>query len=236
MCDNVKQLLFVWRIERQAVVCCRRSIFSEDQVNTIVNMVMVNNLIHLRQELLKMMTFSKIERVSISTIDRIHRHNHVCMKPVYRVPQELRKSCVFSCTSSSLWMRQDSTSQSEALLANMLSWRSLASLGVLLFFVQPPATTDSFTAMLLSAHITLNFFRLFRMAYGTLSSNMPIEKCRLVMLLFGTTYFSTMLFWSRMILVHEWSKREGEREREAALSVYLHNNVKCEQNGLVENW
>lgn len=34
------------------------------------------------------MTFSKIERVSISTIDRIHRHNHVCMKPVYRVPQE----------------------------------------------------------------------------------------------------------------------------------------------------
>lgn len=49
MCDNVKQLLFVWRIERQAVVCCRRSIFSEDQVNTIVNMVMVNNLIHLRE-------------------------------------------------------------------------------------------------------------------------------------------------------------------------------------------
>jgi len=98
-------------------------------------------------------------------------------------------------------MRQDSTSQSadeegETLLANVLWWMGLASVGVMLHSVQPSATMESFTAMLLLAHITHNVFWLFWMAYGTLFFNMPREKCSLVMLLFGTTYVSTMLFLS----------------------------------------
>lgn len=90
MCDNVKQLLFVWRIERQAVVCCRRSIFSEAQVNTIVNMVVVSNLTRLREIRARTIEDNdisqNIERVSASTLDRILQRT--CMKQARRVPSE----------------------------------------------------------------------------------------------------------------------------------------------------
>ena len=60
--------------------------FSDAQVNAIVNMVLENNLIRLRE-----IQERTIEDNGISTIDGILQHNHMRMKQVYRVPFE-RKS------------------------------------------------------------------------------------------------------------------------------------------------
>ena len=60
--------------------------FSDAQVNAIVNMVLENNLIRLRE-----IQERTIEDNGISTIDGILQHNHMRMKQVYRVPVE-RKS------------------------------------------------------------------------------------------------------------------------------------------------
>ena len=64
----------------------------ERQETEIMNMVLENNAITLRQIQRKIIEnneiFQNIDRVSLSTLDRVLRRNNLRMKQVYRVPFE----------------------------------------------------------------------------------------------------------------------------------------------------
>lgn len=78
------------RTERQPHCGGRARIFTEEQETDIVNIVRENNTITLRQLQSRILadhgTFRDIHTVSLSTLDRVLRRNHVRMKQVYRVP------------------------------------------------------------------------------------------------------------------------------------------------------
>lgn len=97
---------------------------------------------------------------------------------------------VTPCMSSSLWMRQE---RAQRYWPACSRGRPGQRGGDVTLCAE---TTDSFTAMLLLFHVTLHVFGPYWMAYRKLFSNTRREKCRLVMMLFGTTYASSMLFWS----------------------------------------
>lgn len=63
-----------------------------EQETEIMNMVLENNAITLRQIQRKIIEnneiFQNIDRVSLSTLDRVLRRNNLRMKQVYRVPFE----------------------------------------------------------------------------------------------------------------------------------------------------
>ncbi|KAL7374465.1 hypothetical protein ABVT39_013502 [Epinephelus coioides] len=67
-------------------------LFTAQQDTAIVNMVLENNAITLKQIQRKVIedqvVFQTINSVSLSTLDRVLRHNAVRMKQVYRVPFE----------------------------------------------------------------------------------------------------------------------------------------------------
>ncbi|XP_039666173.1 uncharacterized protein LOC120564968 [Perca fluviatilis] len=66
--------------------------FSQQQETIIVNMVLQNNLIHLREIQQQVeednMNFEGINSVSLSTIDRVLKRNMISLKKAYRVPFE----------------------------------------------------------------------------------------------------------------------------------------------------
>lgn len=100
---------------------------------------------------------------------------------------------VTPCMSSSLWMRQE---RAQRYWPACSRGRPGQRGGDVTLCAE---TTDSFTAMLLLFHVTLHVFGPYWMAYRKLFSNTRREKCRLVMMLFGTTYASSMLFCGRSV-------------------------------------
>ncbi len=85
-------LLFVGRTERLPTQGGRERVLSPEQETEIMNMVLENNPITLRQIQRKIIenneVFQNIDRVSLSTLDRVLRRNHLRMKQVYKVPFE----------------------------------------------------------------------------------------------------------------------------------------------------
>ncbi|KAL1258034.1 hypothetical protein QQF64_011278 [Cirrhinus molitorella] len=75
----------------------RGKIFSAEQEAAVVNMVVANNAIRLREIREAVVAdqgiFRNINNVRLTTIDRILRRNHMAMKQLYRVPFQ-RKSDV----------------------------------------------------------------------------------------------------------------------------------------------
>ncbi len=80
------------RTERLPTQGGRERVLSPEQETEIMNMVLENNAITLRQIQRKIIEnndmFLNIDRVSLSTLDRVLRRNHLRMKQVYRVPFE----------------------------------------------------------------------------------------------------------------------------------------------------
>ncbi len=80
------------RTERLPTQGGRERVLSPEQETEIMNMVLENNAITLRQIQRKIIEnndmFQNIDRVSLSTLDRVLRRNHLRMKQVYRVPFE----------------------------------------------------------------------------------------------------------------------------------------------------
>lgn len=80
------------RTERLPTQGGREQVLSPEQETEIMNMVLENNAITLRQIQRKIIEnndmFQNIDRVSLSTLDRVLRRNHLRMKQVYRVPFE----------------------------------------------------------------------------------------------------------------------------------------------------
>ncbi|XP_056588305.1 uncharacterized protein LOC130438311 [Triplophysa dalaica] len=80
------------RTERLPTQGGRERVLSPEQETEIINMVLENNAITLRQIQRKIIEnndmFQNIDRVSLSTLDRALRRNHLRMKQVYRVPFE----------------------------------------------------------------------------------------------------------------------------------------------------
>ncbi len=79
------------RTERLPTQGGREHVLSPEQETEIMNMVLENNAITLRQIQRKIENndmFQNIDRVSLSTLDRVLRRNHLRMKQVYRVPFE----------------------------------------------------------------------------------------------------------------------------------------------------
>ncbi|XP_038132999.1 uncharacterized protein LOC119778035 [Cyprinodon tularosa] len=80
------------RIERLPHAGGRRGIFSQQQETIIVNMVLQNNLIRLREIQQRVEedneNFEGINSVSLSTIDRVLKRNLISLKQAYRVPFE----------------------------------------------------------------------------------------------------------------------------------------------------
>ncbi len=80
------------RIERLPTQGGRERVLSPEQETEIMNMVLENNAITLRQIQRKIIEnndmFQNIDSVSLSTLDRFLRRNHLRMKQVYRVPFE----------------------------------------------------------------------------------------------------------------------------------------------------
>ncbi|XP_027132846.1 uncharacterized protein LOC113747943 [Larimichthys crocea] len=78
------------RIVRQPVAGGRRRLFTAEQETHIVNMVLANNSIRLREIQQHIIeddtTFEHINNVSISALSRILARNRIRMKQVYRVP------------------------------------------------------------------------------------------------------------------------------------------------------
>ena len=72
--------------------CGRRGMFSQQQETIIVNMVLQNNLIRLREIQQRVeednVNFEGINSVSLSTIDRVLKRNLISLKQAYRVPFE----------------------------------------------------------------------------------------------------------------------------------------------------
>ncbi len=80
------------RTERLPTQGGRERVLSPEQETEIMNMVLENNPITLWQMQRKIIenneVFQNIDRVSLSTLDRVLRRNHLRMKQVYRVPFE----------------------------------------------------------------------------------------------------------------------------------------------------
>ncbi|XP_035857020.1 uncharacterized protein LOC118495027 [Sander lucioperca] len=80
------------RTERLPTQGGRERLLSPEQETEIINMVLENNAITLRQIQRKILQnnemFQNIDRVSLSTLDRVLRRNNLRMKQVYRVPFE----------------------------------------------------------------------------------------------------------------------------------------------------
>ncbi len=80
------------RTERLPTQDGRERVLSPEQETEIMNMVLENNAITLRQIQRKIIEnndmFQNIDRVNLSTLDRVLRRNHLRMKQVYRVPFE----------------------------------------------------------------------------------------------------------------------------------------------------
>ncbi|KAK0131197.1 hypothetical protein N1851_034102 [Merluccius polli] len=78
------------RVHRLPHAGGRRNIFSVQQEAAIVDMVVANNAIKLREIQTAVIadqgTFQNINSVSVSTIDRVLKKNHLAMKQLYRVP------------------------------------------------------------------------------------------------------------------------------------------------------
>ncbi|KAL7382378.1 hypothetical protein ABVT39_021351 [Epinephelus coioides] len=78
--------------ERQPPGGRRRRLASNEQETEMVNMVIANNAFHLREIQQRVVedqqVFRGIDAISISTIDRILKRNHLRMKQAYRVPFE----------------------------------------------------------------------------------------------------------------------------------------------------
>lgn len=88
-CNNTSSFC---RIERLPYAGGRPRIFSHQQETLIVNMVLQNNIIRLREIRQRVIednvNFEGINTVSISTIDCVLQRNRVRLKQVYRVPFE----------------------------------------------------------------------------------------------------------------------------------------------------
>lgn len=80
------------RTERLPTQGGRERVLSPEQETAVMNMVLENNAITLRQIQRKIIEnneiFPNIDRVSLSTLDRVLRRNNLRMKQVYRVPFE----------------------------------------------------------------------------------------------------------------------------------------------------
>lgn len=80
------------RTERLPTRGGRGRLLSPEQETEIMNMVLENNAITLRQIQRKTIEnneiFQNIDRVSLSTLDRVLHRNKLRMKQVYRVPFE----------------------------------------------------------------------------------------------------------------------------------------------------
>ncbi|XP_049331040.1 uncharacterized protein LOC125799111 [Astyanax mexicanus] len=80
------------RIERRPARGGRHQKFTLEQETTIVNMVLENNAITLREIRDRVLEdnvhFTNIDQVSLSTIDRVLKRHQLSMKQVYRVPFE----------------------------------------------------------------------------------------------------------------------------------------------------
>ncbi|XP_039528626.1 uncharacterized protein LOC120479865 [Pimephales promelas] len=80
------------RIERLPHAGGRRGMFSQQQETIIVNMVLQNNLIRLREIKQRVEedneNFEGINSVSLSTIDRVLKRNLISLKQAYRGPFE----------------------------------------------------------------------------------------------------------------------------------------------------
>ncbi len=85
-------VLYFCRAERRLPGGGRQRLLTEDQETAIVNMVIANNAIRLREIQRKIIedqqAFSEIDCISISTIDNLLHRNRLRMKQVYRVPFE----------------------------------------------------------------------------------------------------------------------------------------------------
>lgn len=81
-----------YRTERLPCRGGRGRLLTPQQETEIVNMVGANNAITLKQIQTQITedqdVFQNIDRVSLSTLDRVLRRNHLRMKQVYRVPFE----------------------------------------------------------------------------------------------------------------------------------------------------
>ncbi len=77
----------ICRAERRLPGGGRQRLLTEDQETAIVNMVIANNAIRLREIQRRIIedqqAFSEIDRISISTIDRLLHRNRLRMKQVY---------------------------------------------------------------------------------------------------------------------------------------------------------
>lgn len=83
-------LLLLYRIHTLPHTGGRGKIFSIEQESAIVDMVVANNAIRLRDIQAAVIAdqgaFRNINSVSLATIDRVLKRNHVRMKQLYRVP------------------------------------------------------------------------------------------------------------------------------------------------------
>lgn len=83
-------LLLLYRIHTLPHTGGRGKIFSVEQEAAIVDMVVANNAIRLREIQAAVIAdqgaFRNINSVSLATIERVLKRNHVRMKQIYRVP------------------------------------------------------------------------------------------------------------------------------------------------------
>lgn len=83
-------LFFLHRIEGRGHQSGRGPMFTRAQEAAIVNMVLTNNCIRLREIQANIINndhiFNNIQQVSLSTLGRILKKNQIYMKQLYRVP------------------------------------------------------------------------------------------------------------------------------------------------------
>lgn len=88
----------LYRIERLPLGGGRGRIFNAEQEAAVVNMVLANNAIRLREIKAAVIAdqgvFRNIHTVSEATIDRVLRRNHMAMKQLYRVPFQRNSEAV----------------------------------------------------------------------------------------------------------------------------------------------
>ncbi|XP_007232845.3 uncharacterized protein LOC125799434 [Astyanax mexicanus] len=97
-CNFVHISCILYRIERLPVGGGRGRIFNAEQEAAVVNMVLANNAIRLREIKAAVIAdqgvFRNIHTVSEATIDRVLRRNHMAMKQLYRVPFQRNSEAV----------------------------------------------------------------------------------------------------------------------------------------------
>lgn len=97
-CNFVHISCILYRIERLPVGGGRGRIFNAEQEAVVVNMVLANNAIRLREIKAAVIAdqgvFRNIHTVSEATIDRVLRRNHMAMKQLYRVPFQRNSEAV----------------------------------------------------------------------------------------------------------------------------------------------